>query len=875
MNTTMLHRLRHTSCCLALLLLSLASIPAFAAATPVCTLHTDTSVIAQGELVILSPICTESPTSYVWTGGSCTLDTSEICFDFPDVTTTYSVAGINSAGRGNSVAVTVKVNSPATAAPVCTLEANPSTTVVSGDSITLTAMCTQSPTSYKWTGSGCESVTGASCTALPTANTTFTVTGSNSKGTSNVSSLDVTLGTPPPPNNSCTLSASPSTPIAPGTEVTLSASCIPTAMSYNWSGTGCYTKNSSCTVYPTATSSYSVTGNYSNVSFTGTPGTVTVTVNAATAAPVCTLASYGGTTFMPGDEVRLTTNCTPAATSWVWTGGGCAGKNTQSCSDYPTVATTYTVIASNDKGSDSKRTISVTPSGTTPPPSTPTISCSLSASPSTPIAPGTAVTLTASCSPAATSYVWTGGSCAVNTSSCTVTPATTTIYSVTGRNASATATPKTVTVTVNALATTAPVCTLTSYDGGTTFVLNNGVVLNAKCTPAATSYVWTGGKCADTAKDKASCSDTPTGATTYTVVASNSKGSDSPRSLTMTPDTTTPSSLCSLTATPSSVAVGDSYTLTGQCGSSVVTSAKWSGEGCSAETGPSCTVKSTKAGTFAYSVALTLQAGVTSVGGVPLMATTTVTVTAAAAAASYQGLWWNPNESGWGISLTQHSDKVFAAIYTYDAAGQPTWYALSDCPIKADKPGSCTGDIYKVTGGSTPLVPWAGSVKPESEGTGTFTFNDASHGQFDYTFKDGVKRSKTIEKLTFAIGTTPFAVNYTDLWWSEGENGWGVALTQDQGMIFAAWYAYDDQGNPVWYTVSSCPLTGSTASGSCTGNLYRVTGGSPLTIPWAASKLSLTDIGLVNFQFSDKDQADMTYSIDGKLSSRKITRFSF
>jgi hypothetical protein len=254
------------------------------------------------------------------------------------------------------------------------------------------------------------------------------------------------------------------------------------------------------------------------------------------------------------------------------------------------------------------------------------------------------------------------------------------------------------------------------------------------------------------------------------------------------------------------------------------------------------------------------------------MATTTVTVTAAAA--SYQGLWWNPNESGWGISLTQHSDKVFAAIYSYDTAGQPTWYALSNCPILAAKAGSCTGDIYKVTGGSTPLAPWVGPVTAVSEGTGTFTFNDASHGQFDYTFKDGVKRSKVIEKLAFASGTTQFAVDYTDLWWSEGESGWGVALTHDRGMIFAAWYAYDDQGNPVWYTVSSCPLTGSTASGSCTGNLYRVTGGSPLTAPWAAS-ISLTDIGLVNFQFSDKDHAEMVYGIDGKLSSRKITRFGF
>jgi hypothetical protein len=252
-------------------------------------------------------------------------------------------------------------------------------------------------------------------------------------------------------------------------------------------------------------------------------------------------------------------------------------------------------------------------------------------------------------------------------------------------------------------------------------------------------------------------------------------------------------------------------------------------------------------------------------------------------AASYQGLWWNPNESGWGISLTQHDassakpKRIFAAIYTYDTAGQPTWYALSDCPILAAKAGSCTGDIYKVTGGSTPLVPWVGPVTAVSEGTGTFTFTDASHGQFDYTFKnDGVARSKLIEKLAFHNSTTPFAVDYTDLWWSEGESGWGVALTQDQGMIFAAWYAYDDQGNPVWYTASSCPLIGTASAGSCTGDLYRVTGGLSLTQSWDnAHQVSLTDVGRVTFEFTDKDKGEMTYNIDGKSGFRAIARFRF
>ena len=34
---------------------------------------------------------------------------------------------------------------------------------------------------------------------------------------------------------------------------------------------------------------------------------------------------------------------------------------------------------------------------------------------------------------------------------------------------------------------------------------------------------------------------------------------------------------------------------------------------------------------------------------------------AAAQAANYTDIWWNPGESGWGVTLTHHNDKVFAA----------------------------------------------------------------------------------------------------------------------------------------------------------------------------------------------------------------------
>jgi hypothetical protein len=76
--------------------------------------------------------------------------------------------------------------------------------------------------------------------------------------------------------------------------------------------------------------------------------------------------------------------------------------------------------------------------------------CTLSATPATVRKNGPS-TLTASCSPPATSYSWTGGTCAGKTAStCMVSPSVTTTYSVTGTNSYGSNT-SAATVTVNAV----------------------------------------------------------------------------------------------------------------------------------------------------------------------------------------------------------------------------------------------------------------------------------------------------------------------------------------------------------------------------------------------------------------------------------------
>lgn len=111
----------------------------------------------------------------------------------------------------------------------------------------------------------------------------------------------------------------------------------------------------------------------------------------------------------------------------------------------------------------------------------------------------------------------------------------------------------------------------------------------------------------------------------------------------------------------------------------------------------------------------------------------------------------------------------------------------------------------------------------------------------------------------------------TGLWWNQNESGWGVGLTQQYGVIFATLYTYDFEGRPTWYVASNCVV----AADGCTGDLYAVTGGSPLTVPWNSANKIVTTVGTINFAFTDTNTGTMNYTINGVTGSRAITRQIF
>ena len=45
-------------------------------------------------------------------------------------------------------------------------------------------------------------------------------------------------------------------------------------------------------------------------------------------------------------------------------------------------------------------------------------------------------------------------------------------------------------------------------------------------------------------------------------------------------------------------------------------------------------------------------------------------------AQNYSDMWFNPSESGWGVTIADHETQLFAVWYTYDTDGHPLWFTI-------------------------------------------------------------------------------------------------------------------------------------------------------------------------------------------------------
>jgi len=227
-------------------------------------------------------------------------------------------------------------------------------------------------------------------------------------------------------------------------------------------------------------------------------------------------------------------------------------------------------------------------------------------------------------------------------------------------------------------------------------------------------------------------------------------------------------------------------------------------------------------------------------------------------------VWHNPSEPGWGVFMDHQGDKLFGALFTHDAAGNPVWFVMSGGSRQAD--GAYMGDLYRSNG---PLA--EGLVDTVAVGMMRFEPGDGNTGTLTYIV-GGVTTTKTVERFRFSTALRECRwsndpqkaslerANFTSLWWSPARPGWGLALSQQGENSFGVLFIYDTKGRPSWVVMASGVEK---SVGSFGGTLYR------------AARGAIEEVGTLSLKFSSASEGVLKYRVDGADFEEKITRQVF
>ncbi len=229
---------------------------------------------------------------------------------------------------------------------------------------------------------------------------------------------------------------------------------------------------------------------------------------------------------------------------------------------------------------------------------------------------------------------------------------------------------------------------------------------------------------------------------------------------------------------------------------------------------------------------------------------------------SYQGLWLDPVEPGWGVNLTHQGSILFLTWFTYDRDGTGLWVSAS---ATRDRSGRYVGPLYRTRGpafNADPFTP-IGFTDYTQVGTVSLSFTDASAGAMTYTLDD-VTQSKPIARYVFgssgvdcALGDRPdgYVTNLTDLW-----------LNSPQGSESQA------GGKGQWLVMSNLAKTG---PGIYSGAIQRTTGPAFNAVPFNPALVRRTTVGTATFSVSDADNATFVYTLDGVSQFKPLVRYVF
>ncbi len=149
-----------------------------------------------------------------------------------------------------------------------------------------------------------------------------------------------------------------------------------------------------------------------------------------------------------------------------------------------------------------------------------------------------------------------------------------------------------------------------------------------------------------------------------------------------------------------------------------------------------------------------------------------------------EGLYWNSQRSGNGLDAYAINDDIVLIWYTSKKDRSPVWY-LGQGPLDRDQ-GNLVMQEFRWDNDQA-----IGTVVGEA----SVTLSGTDSILLDWTV-NGESGGEQFNR--FSVGQTNLSIDYTGLWYSPSNSGWGWTLSDQASTRIAVVYYYDLQGNPVW-----------------------------------------------------------------------------
>ena len=209
------------------------------------------------------------------------------------------------------------------------------------------------------------------------------------------------------------------------------------------------------------------------------------------------------------------------------------------------------------------------------------------------------------------------------------------------------------------------------------------------------------------------------------------------------------------------------------------------------------------------------------------------------AATDFTDIWFNPQESGWGVNIVQTDNFMFATFFIYGPDNRPTWYTAL---LNFDGT-SFSGNLY-LTQGTFWAFPWNPADHPPAQQVGTASFTPSVANAFQATLAYTVFGTGSVVKNV--VRQTLTAITIAGNYLGGQVGGYAGCTDSSQNANYTDTYtlAVTQTANSAtfvftYHSGATCTLTGATnqqgllydmpsVGYSCTGSLSFSTNAATL-----------------------------------------------